>query len=256
MTAWFALLKKEMRLGSRGFFTVLILQLSLFSFVVYEAVRSQSTDAVVAVGFVAIMAHIFYLLGYMIVNLFLERKTFHLWLHNPLPAWSLLAAKLTSGILYMTVSMIISCAYTWIGYIINFQKFIRLTEEFHLYRNGFFVIFHLYLVAVFIGIIYLFFWCLYQVLKTRLGKWVWAVVIAGLFILPYLLGKIADTGILSFLTNWGRIPQSVWNYWLPRGFSIGMDSAVYVGDYVFDFLLAAVLFYLSAWLINRKIEVS
>ncbi|WKB35610.1 hypothetical protein QS257_19435 [Terrilactibacillus sp. S3-3] len=156
----------------------------------------------------------------------------------------------------MTVSMVISCAYTWIGYFINFNKFIRLTEEVHLYRSGFFVIFHLYLIAIFISIVYLFFWCLYQLVKTRLGKWVWAIVIAGLFILPYLLGKIANAGVLSFLTNWGTIPPSVWKYWLPEDGVGGLQYSIYIGDYVFNFLLAAILFYLSAWIVNRKIEVS
>ncbi|WKB35611.1 hypothetical protein QS257_19440 [Terrilactibacillus sp. S3-3] len=97
MKAWFALVKKEMRLGSLGFFSVLILQLSLYSIVVYQAIRQGSTDVVVAFGFLTILAHVFYLLGYMIVNLFLERKTLHLWLHNPLPAWSLLLLNGLAG---------------------------------------------------------------------------------------------------------------------------------------------------------------
>ncbi|MFC7392363.1 hypothetical protein [Scopulibacillus cellulosilyticus] len=248
MSAWLSLLKKECRLGFIGFGIAFILMMVILVFGVINTFRYQAQEAIPIIGLFIIGAHIFYFLGYMIVNLFLERKTLHIWLNSPQSGAVLLSAKLVSGILAMLVSMAIACLYTLFGTLFN----MHLLKEIHLnlselIREGISICIFIVLISIYIGVIFTFIWTLYQTLRSKIGKWVWLVIIALIFIVPWILGKLELTGIYALLTTWGAIKVHLW---------AGAVSTIYLGTFVFHFVIAIILFAISSWLLDRKIEVS
>lgn len=262
MTAWKALLKKELRLGGSGFFTFLGFQLALMVLGIFLAIRYGSPNdrfmMIAVIGGILIACHYLYLLSYMVVNVFLEKKTFHLWLHNPLPSWSMLAAKLTSGLIYMTVSLLIAGVYTWVGFLM-ISHLITIPPEIHVYRMATFVTLSIYWVGIYNGMIIIFLWLVLHCLQSRIGKLAWPILIAGLSVIIFFLVKLTQLGFFSAITQWGRIPASIVNFWIPAstdsGFSIFTDP-FYVGGFVFDLLVMAFFFLSSAWLMDHKLEMS
>ncbi|RYM01733.1 hypothetical protein EWH99_12030 [Sporolactobacillus sp. THM7-7] len=257
MAVWTALFKKEMRLGSLGFIVFLIFELALMALGLYLGFRrGMAVDraALVGIGAWLIACHFLYLFSYMVINVFLERKTFHLWLHNPLPGWSMLAAKWLSGVIYMTFSLLAAALYTLLGLAITPD--IHIPPDFHPVRLAVVGIIYLYWIASYIGIIFTFLWLFYRVLRSRAGRWSWGIMLAGLIAAGIILTKLTRSGVFSVITDWGAIPASLVNYWLPFRY-IPIDNVpIYIGDFVFDLFVMVFFFLLSAWLMDHKLEVS
>ncbi|MDD9148328.1 MULTISPECIES: hypothetical protein [unclassified Sporolactobacillus] len=251
MAAWTALLKKEMRLGGPGFLIFLISQAAVMALGIYLAYRSGSRTAMAVTGLILIGFHFLYLFGYMVVNVSMEKKTFHLWLHNPLPGWSLLAAKLVSGIIYMTFSLLVIGIYTWIGYLMSGP--IPLSHGMHIYRTGILVIAYIYWIAIYIGIVFIFLWLVFLCLRSRMGRAAWAIMIAGMGAAVFLLVKLTQYGIFAAITEWGKLPTGFVDYWISSGVHVYSDP-VYLGSYVLDLFVMALFFALSAWLMDHRLE--
>ncbi|MBM7645717.1 hypothetical protein JOD45_001936 [Scopulibacillus daqui] len=248
MSAWLGLLKKECRLGFIGFLIAFMLMMVILIFGVINTFRYHAPEAIFAVGAFIIGGHIFYFLGYMIVSLSLERKTLHLWLNSPRSGAALLSAKLVSGILALLVSMAAAGLYTLFGVLFNTHllKEMNLTLS-EMIRSGLSICVIISLNAIYIGLIFTFIWTLYQTLRSKIGKWVWLVIIALIFIAPSVLGKLEFTGLYRLLTHWGAI-----NFHLIANSAI----TVYSGTFIFHFVIAMILFAISSWLLDRQIEVS
>ncbi|GGL49837.1 hypothetical protein [Sporolactobacillus putidus] len=255
MAVWTTLLKKEMRLGGLGFFIFLICQLAVMALGIYLAFRSGSRAAITVTGLVLIGFHFLYLFGYMVVNVSMEKKTFHLWLHNPLPGWSMLAAKLVSGIIYMTLSLLVVGIYTWIGYLMSGPTAVSPSPEVHIYRIATLAVAYIYWIAIYTGIIFTFLWIVLLCMRSRIGKWAWIFMIAGLGVVTFLLVKFVQLGLYTAVTEWGELPESVIGFWLSTP-AIHTVVPVYFGSFVFDFLVMAIFFSLSAWLMDHKLEMS
>ncbi|WP_100486771.1 hypothetical protein [Sporolactobacillus pectinivorans] len=262
MTAWIALLKKELRLGSLAFivflaFQLLIMALGIFLAIRFEQGLTNKWSLITAFGALLLLCHILYLVSYMLVNVFSERKTFHLWMHNPLPAWSMLAAKLLSGLIYMTVSLLIAAIYAWIGFLI-YSRYTSIPKSVHVYRYATFISAQMYWIAIFSGIVFIFLWLVLRYFQSRVGKWSWLVMIIGISAVIYALVKLTQLGVLTFLTHWGRIPESFMRYWISTsGISrTGGVSVDYIGNYVAGLLVMLILYTLSSWLMDHKLEAS
>lgn len=258
MAAWKALLKKELRLGSLTFIVFMAFQLGLMGFGIFGVIRYGSfhkPDAMAVVGVLLITFHFFYLLSYLVVNAFLEKKTFHLWMHHPLPARSMLAAKLAGGFVYLTLSLMVAGLYTWIT-LKMYSQSVDLFHHIHVYRFAAIFAVSIYWIAIFSGIVIIFLWLVFRCLRSRVGKWAWLVMIAGVSAVIYALVKLSQLGWLSFLTHWGRIPDSFMRYWFsvfPRSGGLYTD---YIGNYVAGLLVMALLYAGSSWLMDHKLEVS
>ncbi|TGA98001.1 hypothetical protein E4665_10075 [Sporolactobacillus shoreae] len=257
MTAWRALFKKEIRLGSLGFFVFLGFELVLMAFGVWLYFRALQDGGVgyrsvmFIIGVVLMTLHFFYLFGYLIVNAIQERKTFHLWLNNPLPAWSMLGAKMVVGLIYMTLSFLVASIYTWIGSLLI--PYVSLPAGVHVYRTATVLIAYLYWVALYIGIVFMFLWTIERIIRSRIGRLVWIILPVGVILMILLLVKLSQWGILAFFYNWGELPSSVANFLLPYSFFHGH---IYIGNFVMDLLVMALLFAGSSWLMDHKLEVS
>lgn len=255
MSAWIALFKKECRLGSIGFFIALILLITVLAFGFYNRYRYGAPETLLVVGVVVVFFHAFYLLGYMIISLVSERKTLHLWLHHPLPASVLLGTKLMGGMIAMLISLVVTCLYVLYG---AFSQFDFL-HEFGLqasaaFQIGFILVIHIILIAIYIAIVFTFLWVLRQALRTKIGKWSWLVLIAIFYFVPWIIHRLEQTGLFTTLTHWGAISTDFLTFLYPLS-NIGTQT-VYIGFYVFHLAIAAILFALSSWLLDNKVEVS
>lgn len=259
MTAWTALLKKELRLGSLAFFIFLGFELALMALGVFIQFRFESAPqqvAIFAIGMVLIGAHFLYLIGYLLVNIISERRTFHLWLHNPLPGWSMLSAKILSGLIYLTVSLIAAGVYTLIGF-----SFLNRTAQIdyyiHVYRVAVLLVGSIYWISIYNGIVLLFLWSVLRFFRSRVGRWAWLILLAGIAAVIYVLTKLTQWGVYDFLTHWGKLPDTLTRYWI---FTEHMPNVTagpfYVGEFVYDLIILAILFTFSSWLMDHKLEVS
>ena len=99
-----------------------------------------------------------------------------------------------------------------------------------------------------IGVWVILLWSLYHALKYRIGRWTWLALL-GVVILPSWIGALFDSSNLyKLLTQWGSLEMN-----FPT-FSIDPIPA-YAGEYLYHFIIIIGLFYLSAWIIDRKVEV-
>ena len=260
MSAWFHLCKKEFRLG----LPALLIALAAYGLILVLAVlfswRSGHTaDAIFIGSLICIFPHFFYLVFYMIISLQREKKKLHLWLANPMPGYQLILAKLINSIVAMTISLVIILSVCFMTFsmlkipyddIINWSNIIRL---------GFLTIVHIYLFAIDFAIWFIFFWIFYRVLVRRIGVLLSVIATIVLFgFIIYLLLKFESTGLYNILTHWGGM--SVQSFF--TGLALTHDEVrpaadfhVYLGSYLFEAVLCAILFYLSSWMLDRKVEV-
>jgi hypothetical protein len=261
MTAWTALLKKELRLGSLAFFIFFGFELGLMAIGLIINFRFQSAPqhaAVFAIGVLLIGAHYLYLLSYLFVNIFTERKTFQLWLHNPLPGWSMLAAKLLSGLIYLTASLLAAGIYTLAGFSL-LNSTAHLDHYIHVGRVATLIAGSIYWISLYNGIALIFVWFVLRFFLSRVSKWAWLILLAGIAAFIYVVTKLTQWGVFDFITNWGQLPDSFSRYWIftahvPDG--AGAAGPFYIGNLVFDLVIMAILFTFSSWLMDRRLEVS
>ncbi|WP_353948893.1 hypothetical protein ABNN70_04700 [Sporolactobacillus sp. Y61] len=257
MTAWKALFRKELRVGSLGFIMILGIELAVIILGLYLQIRGQQKLAVSVTGVFLIGCHFFYLFGYLMINVIIEKKTLHLWLNHPLPGWSLLAAKLAGGVVGMTVSLFIACIYTWTGFMISGQMN-NVPEGLHIYRIAAAAIFFLYWVAIYGGITFLLIWLAFRCMRTRVGRAAWLLMIFILGLAVFLIGKLTQAGVTTALMDWGPLPEPAYHFFVSASLARELDLSsmpVYLGNFVVDLVIMLIFYGLSSWLLDRKMEV-
>ncbi|MET1248609.1 hypothetical protein ABWW58_07470 [Sporolactobacillus sp. STCC-11] len=263
MSIWFALFKKELRLGWMAFIIFLVLQLLMMGIGIFMDMRfdggAGTPPAVISVMLTVCL--LFYVPVYLLFNTIQERKTFHLWLQNPLPAWSVLLAKLSGAIVYLVVTSIVVGSYTWVS-LLRLNDF---PQELSLSRIAVLAVLILLWCGIGGGVTFLFLWTVQRTMRSRIGKWSWLVLIVGIGIYLYIDTKLTQSGVVDFLTNWGQIPDSsLINFVTPKStgtpgvFSdvIVDSSSLYVGSLVFDLLITVIVFSITAWLTDHELEAS
>lgn len=244
MAKWAALFKKDFRL-TRTFFLVglvinfLILLLALF-------VAGGDNLYLFIPLLAAIVFHVFYLPIMLFTSLRTEAGQLHLWLHNPQSASTLLLSKIVNGIVMAVVSLIV--LYSMAGMLI-ISRF-RLIEAHwtDTWMAGMLIFLHVIMISVLIGVWVILLWSLYHALKYRIGRWTWLALL-GAVILPSWIGALFNSSDLyKLLTQWGSLEMN-----FPT-FPIDPIPA-YAGEYLYYFIIIIGLFYLSSWIIDRKVEV-
>lgn len=270
VSAWTALFKKEMRLTGFGFIIFLCLQLLLMGLGVYLDIRYGSyampTPAILAIGSIILVMHMFYLPAVLGVNAFFERKTLHLWMHNPLPGWSMLAAKLLSGFIYMTLSFAIIGLYLLIGLIQANVSMPQAMSADRIFQYAVVMTAGIYWIAFCFGILAVFLWIVDLCLKSRIGPLSWIIIVIGLILSFVLIVKLDQIGLIAAITEWGELPSffsgppNNMQFSLSGGsFTVSqgkVDDPVYLGSYVLDFVSVSLFFLGSSWLLDHKLEVS
>jgi hypothetical protein len=246
MSAWAALLKKDFKLTRAVFFIGLVINLLIVMLTFYMGMKADHTLLIFLPLVVAAALHILYVPVNVFISLKTEANQLHLWLHNPQSASRLLMSKILNGLMMLIISLFM--LYVMSGLLI-IPKF-KLIEAYWMdtWRSGLFVFPHIILISIIISVWVVFLWSLYQFLKFKIGRWSWLVVIGAVIIPSWLTALIESTTMYSLVTKWGSI-----TYNFPS-FSI-QPIQTYAGEYLYTFIFIIGLFFLSAWIVDNKVEV-
>lgn len=255
MNVFWSLMKKEYRLTSDFFWGWLVVGLVSGGLGIYLAYRyTVGIELVLAVG--AILLHVFYLPLYLFRSLSKEwRNTAHLWLQLPQSGWFLLAAKLASGTLAMLVTFALACSFTlWIAVVesavFNFPWPVMI-------QYGSLTAIGVVLTSFYLGLWAILISVTMAVAKSFLRKRS-RLVGFGVFLIPtWGLGIFRDTLIYQKLVLWGPIYLSLpyTQYHLAQYDLVGLQEPIYLGVLLFYALVMGAVFYLSGWLLDKKVEV-
>ncbi|MFT8708416.1 MAG: hypothetical protein ABF820_03265 [Sporolactobacillus sp.] len=247
MNAWTAQFKKELHLG--GFRLMPAMELIAMLLGILGAWRWNSPDIALMIGVFLVFLHLFYLLVFLVTNVFAERKTFHLWLHNPLAGWQLLLAKLAAGIVSMLVSYALAGVYTWICFLVS-QSVRKMPGNYPIYRMALIATFDIFEFAVVLTVIFIFFWILFLRIYSWIGNWSWPIsggILLGSF---YLLAYLEKISFIRSLTHWGKI--ILLNEHLAAHFSAW--SVIYLGDQLSTIVILLVFFLAASWLLDHRVD--
>lgn len=258
MSPFKGLLKKEFN-AVKLEVSILLIVLALAIFLTILVGSSYNPIIYFISAFSIVILHIFYLPIYTFVSLQKESKQIHLWLHNPQPGRNLLAAKLLNGLLAFAVSFTISLIFVY--YTAN--QFIP--DE---YIPNVLSSQVILLILTFVGYsIYMAFWIillwvLYRVIKNIFGKFSWLVMIIVIFAGSWLLEKFNESKFYYSLSQWGKIDFNFTSFYYNKipnssGFEIEIDKLPFIsiGSIAYYLLLMLLLFFVSSWLLDKKVEV-
>lgn len=221
----------------------------------------------------------FYLLVYLIVSLSNEKNSFSLWMQTPLPGWSLFAAKLTAGMIYMLLSGLVALILTLIVFQLDGSVSIMIMGSEHeltpdlmtgdallQFVQDHYVSLALSTLPMTLGVAmllaagYLLFFILNKVLQRWLGKWSILASFMLVIAVSHLYDRLDAWG-LKQLFAWGHIPLPVPSQFMAGEHHIGIgvhhlyEESLSLGHFVFDLLVLGVVVLLSGWLLDRKAEV-
>ncbi len=244
MATWTTLFKKDFRLTRTFFLIGLFIELFILLFTMLAAGGENLYQFIPLL--VAVVLHVLYLPTLLFISLKTEADQLHLWLHNPRSAATLLISKIWNGVVMTVISLAV--LYLMAG--------LLLISSFHLIeaywtdtlKAGLLIFVHVIMLSVIIGVWVILLWSLYHALKYRIGRWTWLALI-GAVILPTWIGAIFDsTNLYKHLMQWGSLEMN-----FPT-FAIDPIPA-YAGEYLYHFIIVIGLFYVSSWVIDRKVEV-
>ncbi|OEH92780.1 hypothetical protein [Bacillus solimangrovi] len=271
MNSWIALLKKDFLLMKNRLLVFLLLDVMAFASGWYFYLSKTNSGQQPHIDwmmneydffkfiplFITIVVHVFFIGTYILMSLNKERKQLHLWLHNPQSAYMLLGSKLVNGV----IAAIMSLSLIGIFLIINFTPyFSELTYYFSDFTKLLFYLFsHLILTSLFLSVCFMFFWTVYHMFKTRIGKWSILSIIVFIFLFFWSFSRMEFTDLYAQMVLWGEysidIPKlvAIENFGQISFEEFGTIG--YLGEDLFHTLLGIVLFVLSAWMIEKKVEV-
>lgn len=254
MGEWVSLLKKELKVTGSSVLWGLVIVIAAGLLEIYLAYRYRSGAAIV-LAIIVVAFHAFYLAIYMLKSLSNEWKNAHLWLHLPRSGWSLISAKLASGLMAMLVSLGISCIFAlWVLAVElnNYPQTAEIVRSVILNYGWFMALLFL------AGAIYNGFWAMMISIAMastknfiKRGRFFIGV---GVFLIPtWGMGALQDTAAYDLLTKWGAVN-------LPLTTLNGLEhfhvqQMFHVGEFLFFTLVMGAVFYLCGWLLDNKVEV-
>ncbi|RKD22857.1 hypothetical protein BEP19_11505 [Ammoniphilus oxalaticus] len=249
MNPWTGLLRKEFRLGRTGVLIALLVMAIYIGFSIYLSWKTLP-GVLIGMSFMLIMAHIFYLPFYVGFSLHREKHTMHHWLHNPLSGNALLTAKFINGLVSFCFSLFIACLFFLYAWWTNKRLSDELLIPFQdVIGTGGFILVHIILFAIYLTLWTLMLSMLELVTKQKLGKWRGVIAVAIILFGPRLWATLEATSLYHFLTQWGPIYLANTHMMIPQ------IKVVYVGFYIFHLIIAIMLFALSSWMLDRKVEI-
>ncbi|GAF66709.1 hypothetical protein BTS2_3612 [Bacillus sp. TS-2] len=268
MNAWLHLVKKEFRLGLPFLLTISIISIIFSILAVYLGFKLENTlslPTLVILSFLMV-CHIFFLVFYVLNSLQRENSTLHLWLHSPFPSYVLLLAKITSGLLSLLISISIPAALSIVILTTNLSPISLdgfIAKE-SIWQVIWLTLGAVLLVMIMITVFIMFCWIIYRYLKQFLPSFFSLfIMIVGIFLLLNLYSLFTDTAFFDWLTGWGEITLAPIMVGMEFDFTqVGSDidirtvqPSLFIGDFLFDLLLIFCLFFITSWILDKKIEV-
>ena len=264
MNAWLSLTKKELRLGVPAFLIPVIGFILVAAVAGYFGNRSGYLwEAVAGVAAVATGIQVFYLVYFLLISLQSEKKKLHLWLHNPMPAYALLLAKVVAGLF----SMICTLAITITVLFVSIQQSSALPKVIpweQIEQYWWVPAVHMLLFALDIAIWFIFYWMIYLFLSRYIPTFLsFASTFIFVVATSTFLGWLQGTAFYGTFTHWGEIKVSKVMESFHTEVRAGNaelsaqmgDMSFYVGSYVFEIIFALLIFFLASWILERKVEV-
>lgn len=261
MNAWFALTKKEFRLGLPAFLIALILYAGIIAggFIIGNQFGYKDEFIMTSLAIVVTL-HVFFLLFYLFHSLNSERKRLHLWLHTPMPIGGLLSSKLITGIVFMTLTFIVSIILSG-TFFNNHYDFFNEQTLFNIIGLSTLSIF---LLGISLAILFIFFWSIFLTLSQRMNDFLSFVLTFILFLFAaWAYDLFIHLSFIETITTWG--PIQVKDVIVGFEFSIfedGFDagtmseaSIFYVGQILSEIIVAIIMFIGACWIIDKKVEV-
>lgn len=263
MSAFKGLYWKELKIAKVEFFTALVLMLLMY-IGTFSAARYYEEPLFMAIPYIFIyLLHFGYLPLFLFSSLRSEGKT-QLWLHNPHSGALLFSAKLAANLTYYCISLFIA----FLGaYWAVTQIVIRaLPAEYsgHGLKELLLIAVFITAMGMYISIWLQFYWTLYHAMKNIpylknirwliiFGLWL-ALSIASSFIREsYLYEKIQEAGVIQI-----HVLQEV-NFQISGSAAEVLPTMGTIDISIVSVLLyclvTVIVFSLSVWLLERKVEV-
>ncbi|MGF7050563.1 hypothetical protein J2T13_005113 [Paenibacillus sp. DS2015] len=248
MRAWVALFKKDFKLTRTLFFVGLLINLLITMLTIYLGMNVEDTLLMFIPVAATIVLHVLYVPIMVFISLKTEANQLHLWLHNPKSASTLLISKIVNGLIMSVISLLM--LYVMSGLLI-IPKFSLIEANWtDTWMSGLLIFPHIILISTLIGVLVMFLWALYQFLKFKIGRWSWLVIIGTVILTGWISTLFESTKLYRLLTQWGSMEIN---------FSFSTFSLdpiqVYTGEYFYNFFIIIGLFFLTAWIIDNKVEV-
>lgn len=224
---------------------------------VYIAYRTHIGVAS-ALALLVIGCHVFYLPVRIFTSLSREwRKTAPLWLQLPQSGWSLLSAKLISGLLPMVALFVIASAFSW--WIIRVDAFSKINVPIHtvellrLVVFGTIVFFWFSItMAVWVSVISI----SMQAVKNQFRGWRWVIGLAIAVFAIWGIGWFESSALYNHLLGWGAFHFSIGQIVIGQDRIPGQLGPFYFGEWLFNVVLVAVVFYVCGLLLDKRVEVA
>lgn len=204
----------------------------------------QGLVLLMAFGFIIVPATVLFSLN-------TEANQMQSFLHNPQPAHRLLLAKLMYSMLIAVVFMgIDTLSITGIGIVTGTNL-----NTVELFTWLIYISFTTILVSFYPLAIVLLLWTLHQIWRRYLGGGISIIfVVIVMLVGNQLLTHFRESHLYWEVTQWGSISIPVNLNQLPV-LEFGFLASVPIGTYVFHGLIAIALYFISAYLLDRKVEV-
>lgn len=269
MTAWWVLFKKEFLLMRMFWIINAFILVVAGVAAVYTASRYHSGIPSFAL-FLLMVWHSIYLVFYMLVSLRLERGNAPTWLQSPQPGWSLLSAKFVAGLVLMLGSLLVNfLIWNWVlqldfGGAHSVQPFGFLAPIFNVIRAHWLLgAVSLTKRALCVATAAILVYFVVDLMKYSLKGWRWIIgVLLYLFIIC-VSASFMHSGLFQTLFGWGKVnlpsvsAQISFHHHHGPPVSRMFEGFVsgYWGGVLYEFLVSLILFLVTAWLFDRKVEV-
>ncbi|MNN35652.1 hypothetical protein D3C81_1495070 [compost metagenome] len=107
---------------------------------------------------------------------------------------------------------------------------------------------HAILISAALSVWVILLWSLYHALKHRIGRLTWVVLIGSILLSGWIDDNITSSSLYKLVTQWGGMEVNLPTFPLD-------PFPLYLGEYFYNLIVVIGLFYLSSWIVDRKVEV-
>lgn len=254
MTAFKGLLKKDFHISKFGFFTWLVVMILIMIASVLISNRIGEPMVIIGMIIMLMVCHIAFVPVSLLNSLRLEGKT-QIWLYSPQSSWFLILSKLTVSLLNQFLSLGLLVIYSL--YMIRYIKLDAPNEMIHaiLLANISIILFGLYFSCWI-----LFYWSVYHSLGKypSIKKFRWIAILLIFFscnTIENLILKIK--WIMNWISAWKLpLPLDQSFHYAHREWNAKIEMVdVAIIPIIIYAIIGIILFILSSWLLDRKVEV-
>ncbi|MGE8206130.1 hypothetical protein ACQKP0_16520 [Heyndrickxia sp. NPDC080065] len=254
MTAFKGLLKKDFCITRFWFFTWLIIMVLLMLASIVIAVRIEEPMITVGLVVMLLVGNLVFLPISLLTSLRLEGKT-QIWLYNPHSSKFLILSKITVALLYQLISLGVIAIYSLL-----IVHYIVIDKTSGIINVLFWADISVICIGLYLSCWILFYWSIYHSLSKypAIRKFKWLVIVLTIFVcntIEVLLLKIK--WFVTWINKWKvSIPlDRSFNYQNHAWHAKVELVDVSIIPIIIYAIVGILLFMLSSWLLDRKVEV-